>query len=183
MAIGQAWVAPFTLLIMWLGDKLRCRSLITIIPSLVSMTGAAMIYALPVKAHVAMAVGYYLMLTWAINTTAVQSFISSNVAGRTKKTMCSGLYFFATCVGNLIGPQTFRSKDAPRYHSALLAIILCNIAAASMMGLLFYYYYSQNSKRNAEVAATSDEGSDDQTIDAMLLDLTDKENKKFRYVY
>lgn len=36
------------------------------------------------------------MLTWAINTTAVTSFISSNVAGRTKKTMASGMFFFAS---------------------------------------------------------------------------------------
>jgi hypothetical protein len=43
------------------------------------------------------------------------SLIASNAAGFTKKSVATSLYTIAYCVGNIIGPFTFRSHDAPAY--------------------------------------------------------------------
>jgi hypothetical protein len=34
------------------------------------------------------------------------------------------LLFTGYCVGNIIGPQTFKSSEAPRYHSAYIASVI-----------------------------------------------------------
>jgi hypothetical protein len=47
--------------------------------------------------------------------------VSSNVAGYTKKQVTGALLFTGYCVGNIIGPQTFKDSEAPRYHSAYIA--------------------------------------------------------------
>lgn len=50
--------------------------------------------------------------------------ISSNIAGYTKKQVTGALLFTGYCVGNIIGPQTFKSSEAPGYHSAYIAYVI-----------------------------------------------------------
>jgi MFS family permease len=49
------------------------------------------------------------------------TMVSSNIAGYTKKQLTGAALFVGYCVGNVIGPQTFRAKEAPLYHSAYIA--------------------------------------------------------------
>lgn len=49
--------------------------------------------------------------------------VSSNIAGYTKKQVTSALLFTGYCVGNIIGPQTFKESEAPGYHSAYIAYV------------------------------------------------------------
>ena len=52
------------------------------------------------------------------------TMVSSNVAGYTKKQLTGAILFTGYCVGNIIGPQTFRASEAPYYHSAYIAYVL-----------------------------------------------------------
>ena len=49
------------------------------------------------------------------------TMVSSNIAGYTKKQLTGAILFTGYCVGNIIGPQTFRSSEKPYYHSAYIA--------------------------------------------------------------
>ena len=49
------------------------------------------------------------------------TMVSSNVAGYTKKQVTGAILFIGYCVGNVLGPQTFRAKEAPLYPSAYIA--------------------------------------------------------------
>ena len=49
--------------------------------------------------------------------------VSSNVAGHAKKQLTGAALFTGHCVGNIIGSQTFKSSEAPRYHSAYIAYV------------------------------------------------------------
>lgn len=49
------------------------------------------------------------------------TMVSSNIAGYTKKQFTGAVLFIGYCVGNIIGPQTFISTEAPLYHSAYVA--------------------------------------------------------------
>lgn len=49
------------------------------------------------------------------------TMVSSNVAGYTKKQITGAFLFVGYCVGNIIGPQTFISTEAPLYKSAYIA--------------------------------------------------------------
>lgn len=49
-----------------------------------------------------------LFLAWTL--------IPSNVAGRTKRTLTSSITFVGYCVGNMVGSQIFKEKDAVCFH-------------------------------------------------------------------
>lgn len=55
------------------------------------------------------------------------------------------------CVGNLIGPQTFRSADAPRYSPALATVVACDIVIVFIMAGLHVIYQRENKRRDATV--------------------------------
>jgi hypothetical protein len=83
-------------------------------------------------------------------------------------------------IGNIIGPQTFRARDAPEYRPAKLSVVGTQAGCALTTFLLFMYYAWQNKKR---------QGNDDgETEDAFMKPevwarMTDRENKRFRYSY
>jgi hypothetical protein len=49
------------------------------------------------------------------------TIVSSNVAGYTKKQVTGAVLFMGYCVGNIVGPQTFRDGEKPGYRSAYVA--------------------------------------------------------------
>jgi ACS family allantoate permease-like MFS transporter len=167
------------------GEKLRRRTLTCAAPHIISMTGAILVWKLPNSAKKARLAGFYLTLVFNISMVACMSLISSNVVGRTKKTVSAAAFFIFTCVGNLIGPQTFRKKHAPRYEPALITIVICNILAMCAMLLLFMYYRRENRRRDdlaKQNAAATTELSHLAEHETGEADLTDRENLHFRYV-
>lgn len=79
--------------------------------------------------------------------------------------------------GNILGPLTFRNEDAPRYIPAKLSIVMVDSVAIGTTVLLLLYYRWQNKRRDAAAAAV------EHTRDVEFADLTDRENKEFRYKY
>lgn len=51
----------------------------------------------------------------------IWTFLPSNVAGRTKKTVTSTVLFKGYCVGNAVGAQMFVAFDAPKYIRGITA--------------------------------------------------------------
>ncbi len=102
----------------------------------------------------------------------------ANVGGSTKRAFAAAIISGSFSIGNIIGPQTFQVKDAPDYRPAKLAVMGTQAGCAFTTFLLFLYYVWQNKKRTSE----------NETEDAYLspdswANMTDKENKKFRYAY
>lgn len=44
------------------------------------------------------------------------AMVSSNVGGFTKRATVSAIYFIMYCAGNIIGPQLFFERQAPKYQ-------------------------------------------------------------------
>lgn len=108
---------------------------------------------------------------------AFLSLISSNVAGYTKKTTVAAVYLVGYCVGNIIGPQTFRPKDAPRYVPAEITILVCWVVCLGIMAFIYFYWRLQNSKKAKARADANYVKLENQE----WLDLTDVENPEFIY--
>jgi ACS family allantoate permease-like MFS transporter len=106
-----------------LGDKYGSRLLIATSGLVISILGMLLIVCLPLNNDVGRLVGYYLTQASPTCFVALLSLISTNVAGWTKKTTVAALYLIGYCAGNIIGPQTFRPKDAPRYVPAEVVIV------------------------------------------------------------
>jgi ACS family allantoate permease-like MFS transporter len=144
---------------------------------IISIIGMLLIVCLPLSQNSGRLAGYYLTQASATPFVALLSLISSNVAGWTKKTTVGALYLIAYCVGNIIGPQTFRPKDAPRYTPAEIVIIVCWTLCLFDLGFIYWYYKRQNKKKEIERTAAGYQKVDGQEF----LDLTDRENPEFIY--
>lgn len=116
--------------------------------------------------------------------TTILSVVGCNFAGASKKTTVSSLIFIAQCVSNIVIPFAFLANEAPTYHTGLLtvmcfqiALVICYWASWSLMTL-------ENKRRDK--AALNDPTLDSaeartSQIVSGLKDMTDRENKAFRY--
>jgi len=104
--------------------------------------------------------------------------MSSNVIGYTKKTSSNGIVFAAQGVAYFVGPQIFR--DPPYYHRAKAATI--GLWTLSTFILVAFWVLNgwENRRRDREVAEKV--GVAEKRVGIEFMDLTDKENKLFRYV-
>jgi len=87
------------------------------------------------------------------------------------------MYLIGYCVGNIIGPQTFRPQDAPRYVPAEITIIVCWCMCLCIMAFIYIWSRWQNSKK-AKIRASADYVK---LENQEWLDLTDRENPEFMY--
>jgi hypothetical protein len=65
----------------------------------------------------------------------IWTFLPSNVAGRTKKSVTASLLFIAYCVGNAVGAQVMQDKDAPRYIPGITVCAAMYGTEFTLMGL------------------------------------------------
>lgn len=79
------------------------------------------------------------------------------------------------CLGNILGPLTFRDKDAPEYVPAKVTIVAVDSVAIVLTILLLVYYLWENHKR--------DKNPVEHQENIEFADLTDMQNKEFRYKY
>lgn len=85
------------------------------------------------------------------------------------------MVFIGWAVGNLIAPQIFQEKDAPRYlpgflvHIGVYAAYLCLVVVTRIVLM------ARNRRKDAEASQISH--------DLAFQDLTDIENPNFRYLY
>ncbi|GES66199.1 MFS allantoate transporter [Aspergillus terreus] len=142
-----------------------------------SIIGMVLIVALPLDNNVGRLIGYYMTQASPTPFVALLSMVSSNVAGYTKKTTVAALYLIGYCAGNIIGPQVFRPKDAPRYIPAEITIIVCWGVCVFLILFILWWYKRQNAKK-AEARASPDYV---RLENQEFLDLTDWENKEFVY--
>lgn len=124
-------------------------------------------------------IGIYLVNAIVATLPILYQWTMANCAGHTKRAFASALVAGSFSVGNIIGPQTFQSRDAPEYRPAKIAVLATQAAAAVLSVLLFAYYMWQNRRRD-KTRGLVDENMIDETKWAGL---TDKQNPSFRYVY
>lgn len=123
--------------------------------------------------------GYYSFYIATVVIGGICSIISSNVAGSTKKNIANTLFLVGYCVGNIIGPQTFRANQAPNYVGAKTAMLVSFCVGLCILFSLFLIYLRRNKIRDAQMAALGDKYVVPENIE--FADLTDFENPEFRY--
>uniref|UniRef100_L2GF69 Major facilitator superfamily transporter n=1 Tax=Colletotrichum fructicola (strain Nara gc5) TaxID=1213859 RepID=L2GF69_COLFN len=106
---------------------------------------------------------------------------AANVAGYTKRVTSTAFVFLAYCVGNIIGPQAFLASEAPIYGTGCKVIMGCTAGQVIIAIAIRILLKRRNAKRDAEAAASGHDAAEED--DEVLMDLTDFENRKFRYSY
>ncbi|KAF5025397.1 hypothetical protein F66182_2499 [Fusarium sp. NRRL 66182] len=124
-------------------------------------------------------IGYYTTGGIPIGWTTILGLQSSNVAGSTKKITVSCIGTIAYTVGNIISPHTFQARDGPRYLPAKISICIIYFLCTIDLLIMRWVFDQRNRKRDADEAAQGDQYTVEDNHE--FLDLTDLENKEFRY--
>ena len=154
----------------------RCS--IIAIANLVPLVCSVIMWKLPRENQQGLLAAYYVFYTYWAPYVLSTSLPMANTSGHSKKLTMNAIFFLAYCVGNIIGPQVFRSENAPSYshgYEGLLGCLAVAIASILAYGLLCRW---ENSRRD-------NEGQSDvvPSEEAAFSDLTDKEKRAFRYTY
>ncbi|KAI9739832.1 MAG: hypothetical protein M1834_006553 [Cirrosporium novae-zelandiae] len=165
----------------YLADRTKQRSLVAMVCALLTLFAVSLLVGLgnvaPHYKKYGQLIAYFLMIgTSATPWFIVISMMSSNMLGTTKKTTSSSIVFCALAVAYFVGPQIF--QDGPYYPKAKYASI--GLWVLSIIILLAFYTLNRLENRSREKAVGMREQEHAAGIEFM--DLTDRENKLFRYV-
>ncbi|OJJ79973.1 putative MFS transporter [Aspergillus glaucus CBS 516.65] len=191
----------------YLAQKARLKAAILAAFMLPVVAGLAILYAIPRTQSVqgALLAGYYLLAFLFGGNPLIVTWIVGNTAGTTKKSIVMSLFNAATSAGNIVGPLLFSEKDAPAYHPGLRACLGIFVALVAVVliqwGNLVVLNRMQERRRvrNGKPAKMVDrsmmdqyqeegnqedrEDREQQIGDNAFLDLTDRENDEFVYIY
>lgn len=108
-----------------------------------------------------------------------------------------GMNLIGYCIGNIVGPQLFQPQYAPRNIVPWAVIIACYSIAPLLLAVILYRLKKENAKRDQEALRRKEDGIEEEevwidvvhadgsitveNVDKNFLDLTDKENRDFRY--
>ncbi|KAI1621289.1 MFS transporter [Exophiala viscosa] len=146
---------------------------------LVALLGTALIFALPYGDKGGLLAGYWLIFIFPTAGILLYSMLGANVAGHTKKVTTNAVVLIGYCVGNIIGPQFFKSEQKPRYRLAIGSFLVCWCLMLVLCLLFRFYLRRQNKRREAHQEATT-EIEYESNIE--FHDLTDRQNPKFVYI-
>lgn len=129
--------------------------------------------------------GLYLVNAVVAPLAVFYQWTAANVAGATKRAFSAAMISGAFSVGNILGPQTFRARDAPDYRPAKLAVMGTLAGCAATTVVLFLYYFYSNRRREIGLRSSGGEvvGEESYLEQKVWTDLTDRENRLFRYTY
>ncbi|KAI1494901.1 major facilitator superfamily transporter [Biscogniauxia mediterranea] len=124
-------------------------------------------------------IGYYTSGGIPIGWTTILGLQSSNVAGSTKKITVACIGTIAYTIGNIISPQTFQPRDAPRYLPAKISICIIYFLITVDLFIMRYVLDKRNKERDQEKREQGEAYELQENHE--FLDLTDLENREFRY--
>ncbi|KAM0424159.1 hypothetical protein ACHAPT_010528 [Fusarium lateritium] len=131
------------------------------------------LWKLPDSAIAGRIVGFYLIGFFSSAWVQCIGLGTSNVAGHTKKAVYAAGTFIGYSLGNIVGPLMFDAKYAPRYDESFIGIMICFAICVGVALALRVVLARENSKRDSQYGQPE--------LSHGLEDMTDKENKSFRY--
>jgi predicted MFS family arabinose efflux permease len=205
MPFGVAQVM-IIILASYAAQKSRLKFPILIALVLPVVAGLTMLYVLPRtnSNQAALLAGYYLLAFIFGGNPLIVSWIVGNTAGTTKKSVIMAFYNAGASAGNIIGPLLFTSVDAPTYHPglrAVLGIFVTLVVVVLMQAANLLVLNRLQARRrvvNGKRAAFHDRSMDEhyrgceegfgvegesRIGDNAFLDLTDRKNDEFTYIY
>ncbi|KAJ5169212.1 uncharacterized protein N7482_004806 [Penicillium canariense] len=183
MMVVGAVIAITMLTSAYLDRKFNQTIIIMMCSVIPSIIGTSILVGIPYtpSKKVGMLIAYFIFYSFFAVQSLSLALLSRNVAGQTKKSILIASNFIFWAVGNSVGPQVFRDKDAPRYFLAFAILLGCFVLVAIILGALRLWYSLQNRRRDAEIA--SGEVVPDVNFAHGFEDVTDRENPHFRYSY
>lgn len=92
--------------------------------------------------------GILLVVFYVQSMAACVAYIATNVGGHTKRVIFSTSFQIAYAAGNIVGPQTYRPQDAPKYVPAQIAMLVTLAAALALIIAITYFHWTWNRQRD-----------------------------------
>ncbi|THH28921.1 hypothetical protein EUX98_g5267 [Antrodiella citrinella] len=158
----------------------------------VAILGSILVNALP-NEKFGLLFSYWISVTSIAPFVVVLAWVGAVTAGHTKRISTNAIVMIGYAVGNSVGSQYWKAKYQPRDHIPWAILSACWFSTAVLIMVLRFYLASQNSLRNNEphdakydnvyVNEKSENGNTEALkVDKEFLDLTDIQNRDFRYV-
>ncbi|EAU88860.2 membrane transporter [Coprinopsis cinerea okayama7 len=161
--------------------------------SIPALVGSLLVNALPSENQVGLLFSYWVSIFFIVPFPLFLGWVGSIVSGHTKKTTANAIILIAYAIGNAAGPFMWRKHYQPRNHVPWAIISACIVSGAFLMVVLRTMLVRENRRRDKEprdetyddvcvVKETEDGKKIEQKIDKAFLDLTDIQNRDFRYI-
>lgn len=156
-----------------------------------SILGCILLIALPFSNRIGLLFSYWLTI-WAISPYPVfLSWVAISTSGHTKRITVNAIVMIAYGIGNAAGPFMWKLQYKPRNIVPFATILACSFVCAITLLVIRWFFASENAKREREGPDTSydnvyiqvlvDGKNVQRKIDKAFLDLTDGQNRDFRY--
>jgi len=175
------------LLVGYLSDKWRDRSMVMLICILPTILGAGLMIGLDPggipKNKAGLLAASFLTGTFGAAFMLLLAWNASNIAGHSKKVTANALTLVAFCVGNILGTQTFQASQAPGYLSGKISIV-ATLSALCFVIVALRLYNDMLNRQNAKTLAGMSEVEKNELRDKMAFaDQTDRKNVFFVYTH
>ncbi|ORY62432.1 major facilitator superfamily domain-containing protein [Pseudomassariella vexata] len=124
-------------------------------------------------------VGLWLLGSYPVGFMVILGLLSTNVAGSTKRSVASGWVFVCYCIGQICGPQFFKSTEAPEYHGGIVAMLCGFVLNLVLNQVLRLLYILENKRRDQGLEGKSENEIADMKRESDVQgfeDVTDKYN-------
>jgi len=172
----------------------RNRALVIILLTIVPLVGNVLLLILDTSAGWGLIVASWLVRRsslWMIHRqftksmqassiscimTIILSLSASNIKGIPKRSVVNTLFFIGYCVGAIAGPQVW--TEPPRYTKGVITAIVLWVVFAILIGVYWILCYYDNRSRDRSTRENTMPSNDQAPQD-----MTDRQDKRFRYSY
>ncbi|KIK59190.1 hypothetical protein GYMLUDRAFT_686005 [Collybiopsis luxurians FD-317 M1] len=158
-----------------------------------NIVGVVVINTLPWSDKVGLLFGQWLTGVGTTGFVLSLSWLSTVTAGHTKRITTNAIMLCAYCIGNAAAPFMWQAKYKPRNHVPWTIIGICYGCCMLLLLVIRFHLERQNKLRDAEpyddrydnvyIERMNEDGTVEEfKVEKEFLDLTDKQNRDFRYV-
>ncbi|QLG70574.1 hypothetical protein HG535_0A05150 [Zygotorulaspora mrakii] len=179
-ALLQLPIGVITAMIIIITTQMIARwgqiTLVTTSMYIPAIIGSIVMLCLPLSNKIGNLLALYLIYSGSCTITNIYIWNSCNTSGYSKRIFRNAITIIAYNVAAIVAPQMFRANSAPRYVPAKIALLVTQAVCVPVQLYIGYISKKENEKRDKEQEGQSVEKY-------QFLDLTDIENRNFRYIY
>ncbi|CAK5282683.1 unnamed protein product [Mycena citricolor] len=179
-----------------LSARFDSRAVIAFVYFIPNILGTILVNVLPWSNKVGLLFSVWLTGVGTTGFVLSLSWLSQATAGHTKRVTTNAIMLGAYCIGNSAGPFMWQQKYRPRNRIPWIVIAICYACCMIIVLVLRAMLKRENARRDNEPPAVGHAAYEDVyvervvqgkvervKVDKEFLDLTDKQNRDFRYVY
>lgn len=137
----------------WSSRTSTRRCLIVVVALFVPLVGSILLYTVNRALVAPQLVGLYLLYFYFAPYVMLMALVQANTAGNTQKAVVYSVNYLGYCAGAIIGPQTFRDSQAPRYTGGFAAMSSAYVACMALMAV-YWWLCSKENRRIKEDGPT-----------------------------